>query len=314
MNNNFWKRQIRQFTELVTTRQVIFEFVFGIVLPVLCLIFDPFIFRSIFDIEEHIGGGSEYQVFVYTAVGIGILSLGCWLRWGHKFKEQQSGLLAGIFFADFLFASGLAIFLLPYSIVGLFCIFGIFGFIPFVTAYVFLRNGVRALRRARQNNSWSKVSQFAMLGVLLGLGIPALFQWQAKQYVASSVSQIMQGDNSAAKNAVQRLKILDGIFPQFTRKQLAYNPTLLVATMRIIEDESQAIDEVKQKLKYLSWCKICFDRLPCTYDGKYSPTPPSVEQKKFIANVYQELMGESIDKRAGMVLGMGPSGSDLCLY
>ena len=311
MNDHFWKRQFRQFIEPVTEGQVAFDFIFGLVLPILCLVFDPFIFRSFFDIYENIGGASEYQVFVYTAVAIGCLTLGCWLFLDHKYVARLSGLLAGIFFAGFLFAGGFAIFLLPYSITGLFCLLGVFGFIPFVTAYVFLRNGVRALRRAKQKNSWLKVSQFTLIGIFLGFGIPALLHWQAGQYVANSVNEIVQGDDASVKSAAQGLKNFAGIFPQFTRKQLTYNPTLLASITHLVEAENQATDDLEQRLKYLSWCKMCFDRLPCLYRGAYSQTP-SLEKKQILAKVYQVIMEEKIDERVGIVSGHGPDGGNFC--
>lgn len=150
MKDNFWKRQFRQFIGPITDHQMTFDVFFGLVLPILCLVFDPLLFRSFVSVFENTGAASEYQVFAYTAVGIGVFSLGCWLILVHNYVEQLSGLLAGIFFAGFLVAGGFAALLLPYTIIGLFCILGILGFIPFVTSYVFLRNGVRALRQARQ--------------------------------------------------------------------------------------------------------------------------------------------------------------------
>lgn len=146
----------------------------------------------------------------------------------------------------------------------------------------------------------------------MGVGIPALFQWQAERYVANSVNAIVQGDDASAKNGAEGLKVLAWVFPPFTRKQLAYNPTLLAAMGHIIEAENQVTDDLKQRLKGLSWCKVCFDRLPCTYRGEYAQKP-STEKKEFIAKVYQEIMGEKIDQRVGIVSGHGPNGgADFC--
>jgi hypothetical protein len=92
------------------------------------------------------------------------------------------GLIAGIFFVGSGVAVIIGIVLLPMSLLGLLVCLGVLGFIPFLTAYVYFRNGLRALSRAKEQNpsqSMPRLVTSILTGVLLILCIPTFLQWQA---------------------------------------------------------------------------------------------------------------------------------------
>src|SRR5690349_8406254 len=111
--SSFWERQ---FVGQPTLGQIVFDAAFGIVLPVVCLWFDPIVFRS------SLGGPlvGRYTVVAGGAIGLGLLSLAAWMV-----VRRPPAFLAGLLTGGALFASLLGIFLLPFSIIGLFVLIGI---------------------------------------------------------------------------------------------------------------------------------------------------------------------------------------------
>src|SRR5918911_1676949 len=114
----FWRRQ---FLPTATQAQVIFDVVVGIMLPILCLVFDPIVFRGGFG---HEGGIlKQYQLFAYTVIALEVLTLALWLALGARAGTWLSA-IAGILLAGALFSFIIAVVILPFSIFGL-----IFAFI-----------------------------------------------------------------------------------------------------------------------------------------------------------------------------------------
>src|SRR5438270_8036310 len=75
----FWARQFQ--TE-PTPSQKRWDWYFGVIVPVVCVFFDPFIFRT----WDHIGGGilGAYRPFTYAGSFISIMLLVTWLLWREK--------------------------------------------------------------------------------------------------------------------------------------------------------------------------------------------------------------------------------------
>ena len=194
----FWRRQ---FAAEVTRRQVTFDVVFGIAAPILCFAFDPVVFRGDF---LGVPLFPEYRLYVYFFSGLQILLLGLWLIAGAGFQFWNElvgfGLLVG---GVFCFIVGLA--LSPYSLMGLMLVIGVFGFTPFLTGIVYLRNGVRALRSPRQDTSIFTRAFIALLGSLLVIGAPLLLAFSIHQTIASSIDDIVRGDPSQASAALNRM-------------------------------------------------------------------------------------------------------------
>jgi hypothetical protein len=180
---------------------------FGVVAPILALIFDPIVFRSSF--------GSSFpatlphlRVFAYIAIPIGVLTLALWL-WKRFRLGAWSGFVAGVLFAGALFAFLLGLVLLPVTLIGLFFIIGIFGLIPFATCTTFLRNAFEALNQAGKHLNLTGIVGSFLLGIIISAGIPALIQIGTSAYVNNAVEQIIDGDMPTAEAAFEQLK---GVF------------------------------------------------------------------------------------------------------
>jgi hypothetical protein len=182
----------RQFDDVPTQAQFNFDVAFGLVIPVLCFVFDPIVFRGGF---LHEGGAFQsVRLFAYAASAIEIATFACWLFVVRSFpawSRPAGGVLAaGAFFS---FALGFAI--LPLSIIGLLFVgVGALGFIPFVTGIVYLRNARRALRLNRKSGPvrGGALVSFAF-GLFVALALPAATQRGATRVVRSAGAEILAG-------------------------------------------------------------------------------------------------------------------------
>ena len=196
--SGFWQRQ---FVARATRAQVYFDVVFGIVAPVTCLVFDPGVFNGSLLGGQFVG----IRVFSYAAMTLGIATLAIWLT-GRVNINQWTGFLAGVLFVGTLFSLAVGIALLPLSLIGLLFLIGALGFVPFLTAFVFLRNAVRALRQTRPAVKTRQLAPLVLLGAVLVIAVPVFIQWQTTEFVTRSVRDVVQGQFPAADNAMQRLK------------------------------------------------------------------------------------------------------------
>lgn len=124
-SRSFWERQ---FDSEVTWGQVVFDITLGIIMPILCLIFDPVVFRNQAALDH--GFHKPFEVFGYTSIALGIVALSLWLLLS-SYLNKASAFLAGIFFYGAFFALLLGIVILPLSVIGLLGLIGVLGFTPF---------------------------------------------------------------------------------------------------------------------------------------------------------------------------------------
>jgi hypothetical protein len=197
---SFWKRQ---FAGDRTEPQLVFDVVFGLVAPVLCFYFDPLVFKG------NLGGQpllQPYQLFTYaiTTLEVSLLAvsmisgprLGNWLR-----------VVGGALISGALFSLLIGLIILPYTLLGLMFLIGALGFIPFLTAFVYLRAGWRALKHERIRADHSLLGGL-LVGALLSLAIPALVSLYVATSAEHSIDAILHGDSEQAQNAVGHLQWL----------------------------------------------------------------------------------------------------------
>jgi len=120
-SKSFWKSQ---FDSTVTQSQVIFDVVLGVIMPVLCLVFDPVVFRNLLPLGQAIL--SSIKIFGYVSIILGIIALSLWLLLRHHLSWLNA-FLAGILLYGAFFALLLGIVLLPFSVIGLLGLVGILG-------------------------------------------------------------------------------------------------------------------------------------------------------------------------------------------
>ncbi|MCA1556772.1 MAG: hypothetical protein LC747_08805 [Acidobacteria bacterium] len=192
----------RQFQQETTLARLIFDITVGIVLPILCLTFDPIVFRNGI-LGQPLAG--RFQLFAYSVIAVEIIALAVWLGLGERAGEW-CGVLGGIMLAGALFSTIIGICLLPFSLIGLMFLVGVFGFTPFLTAFIYLRNARRALIIAGAQLTLAGLFITLMLGATLALGAPAFAHWRVGKLIESSMAEVLGGDDSQAKTAARRLR------------------------------------------------------------------------------------------------------------
>src|SRR5260221_79748 len=149
--SRFWRRQ---FAPEVTIPQLVFDVIFGAIGPILCFVFDPIVFHAGF-------AGAPlfpaYQPIVYLFSGFEIVLLCFWLIMGPG-SELWNAMFGAALLCGGLFCLAIGCILLPFSVMGLMLGVGLFGFTPFLTALVYLRNGSRALRaKSYESSTFTRV-------------------------------------------------------------------------------------------------------------------------------------------------------------
>ena len=180
----------RQLGGDATTRQYVFDLAIGIVAPVLCLVFDPVVFRS--------GGfGSaifgSFQLFAYGAIALEIAALAAWLALGARAAEWRN-VIGGVLSAGALFSFVIGVALLPLSVIGLLFGIGVFGLTPFLVAFVYWRNGRRALQSGGAHGRWGRVAALTLLGAWLTFAPPAWAQWRVARSLAVATFELGSGN------------------------------------------------------------------------------------------------------------------------
>lgn len=230
----FWPRQ---FSNSPTRSQLIYDAVFGVAFPVLAFWADPIVFNNRFA-DLGLGNGiSHFKPFAYFFSVIAIMGLVLHLTIRDK-RPVVSGILAGAFLSGALVCLVVGIWILPLSLLGLYVVVGVFGFLPFFTALVYLRNGVRLLRRVRQDLHPPMVRWTVWLGVLLVAGSATLAQWQISRGVDQLIVDASRGDTPAVEAGVRRLRWvawasnLDPLFPAYLAETDGNKKALLAHAAR----------------------------------------------------------------------------------
>lgn len=185
----FWRRQ---FGGAPTSAQRKFDVAFGLVMPLLCFYFDPIVFKGGYGFDRPLY--NHFQLYAYTISALEMVALCTW-----PFASRRGGrppaVLAGVLLAGaaFSFLVGLAI--LPFSVFGLLFIVGVFGFVPFLTGVVYLRNGWRAAGAAGHTFRVSRGLTAGALacGFFFAVGAPAVVQVSVTDEVEAALADVRSG-------------------------------------------------------------------------------------------------------------------------
>ncbi|MCU1264242.1 MAG: hypothetical protein JWM21_560 [Acidobacteria bacterium] len=197
----FWARQ---FQPRGGKNQILFDVLFGAVGPILCFAFDPVAFRGGILGKPLLG---DYQTFAYLFSGFEILVLILWLSWGARL-DFLNNFVGGILVGGAIFCAVLGCLLVPYSLMGLVLVIGVLGFTPFITAFVYFRNGYRAFQSQGGLAADPLQGGSLLLGCLLAFAMPVLLSIGINQFVSNSVEEIIHGDAQQASIAARRVRPL----------------------------------------------------------------------------------------------------------
>jgi hypothetical protein len=195
-NIGFWRRQFQLES---TPNQKIFDWTFGVVLPVVCFAFDPIIFKG----NGSFGGFAK--PFAYLLSFTSIMAMMAWLIWGEKLK-WLNGILSGLFAVGGIISLGIGIVMFPLSVIGLVFVIGILGFTPLFTSLVFLRNASRTYRFAKP---------FMAKRVLLGTAVlSAMFSFVIPLTINAEIQKLLSGIKTGNVATIKRnAKVLKFLAP-----------------------------------------------------------------------------------------------------
>jgi hypothetical protein len=163
----FWRRQ---FEQVPTRGQYLFDGAFGVIAPVLCFVADPVVFKGVILGTPWL---EKYQLLAYLMSAVAMAVFIVW-RTCRTQVATFSAPFAGVFIAGGMLSASIGIAILPLTLFGLLFVLGIFGFVPFLTAFVYFRSGVRAIRDQVNNSTFEY--RFMTAG-LAGLLVIAFSVW-----------------------------------------------------------------------------------------------------------------------------------------
>jgi hypothetical protein len=190
-----------QLSEHPAWGQVLFDLFFGAVVPIICLIFDPFVLR-----RGEFGDPFliRYAAGAWTVILLGMTSLLHWLTF-RRWPVWQCGFMCGIA----VYVLILGVILLPFSFLGLFFDgIGWLGLSPFFTAVVFRRNSIRARAETSLTpgaGRWCRL----VPGFLAALLIPVIAQAYVNSQIANAMKELESGqvlEESRAERTLLRLR------------------------------------------------------------------------------------------------------------
>jgi hypothetical protein len=161
----------RQFQSDMTTKQKVFDWLFGVVLPVICFVADPIVFKG-----YGMGKGAllgSLKPFAYLLSFTLVMTLSAKLIWNEKLKWLNA-FLSGLFAVGTIISLCVGIVLLPLSLLGLFFIIGILGFTPFLSGFVYLRSSVCCFKSSGTIFKKQSLIGAFVLSTVLSVTIPML--------------------------------------------------------------------------------------------------------------------------------------------
>lgn len=196
----FWRRQ---FTPIPTRAQDAFDAIFAVVMPIIVLLADPIVFKGENGIWNEALLG-DYQLLAYLVCTLQIGLFLTWRTW-RRSLVRFAPVFAGVFFTGAAFSAVIGVVLLPFSLIGLIVLIGALGFTPLLTAFVYLRNGVRAARIQSAGATVARRVMLAVMAAVLVSVLPVLTTRQIEKAISASVDELISADVSHSERAVRHL-------------------------------------------------------------------------------------------------------------
>jgi hypothetical protein len=192
----FWKRQFQAET---TKKQKLFDWIFGVILPVVCVVADPIVFKGYGAGKGALLAG--YKPFGYLLSFTSIMLMMVWLIWGTKLKWLNS-FLSGLFAVGSFISFAIGIIFFPLSVIGIFFVIGIFGFTPLFASFVYWRNSVRTFHLTKPFLKKGALIGSFVLSAVLSFTIPMLVNVK----IQNLLNQMNNGNAETIKLNAEKLK------------------------------------------------------------------------------------------------------------
>jgi hypothetical protein len=185
----FWRRQFQLES---TPKQKIFDWTFGVVLPVVCCLFDPVVFKGAINHNGAFLG--SFKPFVYLLSFVSIVLMMLFLMFGSKLNRFNA-VLAGLFTVVSAISLTIGVVLFPLSLIGLLFIIGILGFTPLFAGFVYARNSFRAFNFAKIPLNKTLLWNLVLVSAIFSFAVPYVFD----SNVTAILNNIKSGDSTAIR-------------------------------------------------------------------------------------------------------------------
>ena len=173
----------RRFRSEQTWGQITLDLIFGVVLPVVCFVLDPFIFRPQPDGQAMLG---SYTGFAYSLALVTVLATAISLIFGKKLGLVNAA-FSGLFAVSGVIALIVGLALLPLSLIGLTFVFlfGVLGLTPLISAFVMFRRSVVSFRATAALSDQAAAVSLFMLSALMSVVVPFLINVEFRHSLLS---------------------------------------------------------------------------------------------------------------------------------
>ncbi|MBW7906430.1 MAG: hypothetical protein LC135_15615 [Phycisphaerae bacterium] len=190
----FWRRQ---FGERVTAPQIAFDLIFGILLPITCLLMDPIVFTD----EGLVALLPHWRSPAYVFICVVFVALAAWLL-GRERVGAALPIVAGVLLAGAVGAAGIGLVVLPIAAIGLALLIGALGFTPWATVFACIRCGVRATRAAHHRSRRPEVTTgLVLVAALAALALPLVMSAVQTRVRERYIAALQSGDPPRATAA-----------------------------------------------------------------------------------------------------------------
>jgi hypothetical protein len=192
----------RQFAPTRTPAQLAFDLIFGVAGPILCFLADPLVFRPGLMGAPLLG---RFQLFAYvlSTIAISVLIVWCFLA---EYIDAFRAMISGVLVAGAAFSLVIGVVILPFSLIGVLLIIGLAGFTPFLTAFVYIRNGFRAFPGRTSRHSRESTWTMGVLGGLVALALAGVISIQVSSAISRSLSALLHGNPQQAEVAAAQMR------------------------------------------------------------------------------------------------------------
>lgn len=147
-----------------------FAWAFGVVMPVICFMFDPGVFASDGHGRGLLGAAAGFSYVLSFAAIMGTMA---WLIWGERLGNLLP-FLSGLLAVSAVCSLIIGLILFPFSMMGLAFLIGALGFTPLLSSAVFFRASVNAFQSRPASADRLTAWHSFMLGALVAIVLPLL--------------------------------------------------------------------------------------------------------------------------------------------
>lgn len=195
-DRGFWRRQFQKDS---TVSQKRFDWTFGVIMPIVCFVFDPTVFKgNIFSGTAELGFAKPFAYILSFSL---IMAMSAWLIWGEKLKWLNA-FLAGLFAVGAGISFVIGVILSPLSLIGLIIFIGILGFTPLLTAIVYFRSAFRAFQSAKPFLEKSVLRYSFVLATIFSFVVPYVVNVE----IQKSINAMLDGSAQTIRSNARILK------------------------------------------------------------------------------------------------------------